>query len=59
MLFGKSGKDSSSGSSSKRSSSDRNRSSEDSRLRKSDRQGRSWLDISLDDMIEYDIFDDD
>jgi len=59
MLFGKSGKDNSSKSSSKHAASDRKRSSENSRSGKSDKQSRPWFDISFDDMIEYDIFDDD
>ena len=59
MLFGKSGKDSSSKSSSKSKLSDTTRSSDDRKSWKSDKQGRSWLDISFDDLIEYDMIDDD
>ena len=59
MLFGKSGKDSSSKSSSKSKSSDTRRSSDERKSGKSDKQGRSWLDISFDDLIEYDMIDDD
>ena len=59
MLFGKTGKDSSSKSSSKSKLSDTRRSSDDRKSGKSDKQGRSWLDISFDDLIEYDMIDDD
>lgn len=59
MLFGKSGKDSSSKSSLISKSSDTRRSSDDRKNGKSDKQGRSWLDISFDDLIEYDMIDDD
>lgn len=59
MLFGKSGKESSAKSSSKNKSSDQKRSNNDSRSGKTDKQSRSWLDISFDDLIEYDMIDDD
>ena len=59
MLFGKSGKDSSSKSSSKSKSSDTKRSSDDRKSGRSDKQSCSWLDISFDDLIEFDMIDDD
>ncbi len=59
MLFGKSGKDSLSKSSSKSKSSDTKRSLDERKSGKSDKQSRSWMDISFDDLIEYDMIDDD
>ena len=58
MFFGKTDRKETADNAAKRTLADRKRSSADTRSGKTKQKNRPWYDISYDDMILYDIFDD-